>query len=370
MRKRVAAGFLLAGAAIVAVVVGRLAGGPTRTAASTVTLVAVGDVLLDRGVARALACTTPQEALQAVAPVLRGADIAFCNLECPIVSQPDPLPKLHRFAASPDLASVLTHCGFDIVSLANNHTMDCGKRGLVETMNQLRQLGIAFCGAGVTRRNAHLPTILNKNGLRVAFLAYSQFPPEGIVRLPGAPTVALLREGSLREEISRARRRADVVVVSLHWGREFTSQPTAQQRQLANQAAAAGADLILGHHPHVLQPVEFLERGSGRKAVVAYSLGNFMFDSRRPKSDETVILECELTSAGIRRARTYPVRIEGCLPKPASGARGPAGARSPDRANAPATSGEVAPIKKHSQRPAARPAVITSSTSGRRRGAP
>lgn len=321
MRKRVAAGLLLAGAAMIVIAVSaHLAGKGTRPAASGATLVAVGDVLLDRGVAYALASTTPQEALQAVAPLLRGADIAFCNLECPIVSQPDLLPKRYRFAASPETASVLTHCGFDIVSLANNHAMDCGKQGLVETMERLRRSGITFCGAGVSESAARAPKLLEANGLRVAFLAYSQFPPEGIVRLPGAPTVALLRERALREEISRARRRADIIVVSVHWGREFTSQPTAQQRRLANQAADAGADLIVGHHPHVLQPVEFLERGSGRKTVVAYSLGNFMFDSRRPKSHETVILECELTSAGIRRARTYPVRIEGCLPKPASGA--------------------------------------------------
>ena len=326
MRGRTAAWLVLGAVVVVAVAVSaHFAGNSGERATGRVTLVAVGDVLLDRGVARALAATTPQRALAPVTPLLRGADIAFCNLECPVVSQPDPLPKPHRFAASPDIASVLTHCGFDVVSLANNHAMDCGKQGLVETVRHLRALGIASCGAGVTETRARSPTVLEMNGLRVAFLAYSQFPPEGIVRLPEAPTIALLQEDSLRHEIGSARRRADVVVVSFHWGREFSPQPTAEQRRLANAAVAAGADLIIGHHPHVLQPMEIEKRGRGRKALVAYSLGNFLFDSKRPDARRTVILECELSKRGIERARTHPLTIEGCFPRPA-----PAGSNSPE----------------------------------------
>lgn len=320
MRKKATVALLL-GATVLAGIAtaGQLQGGSDQPPTPRVTFVAVGDVLLDRGVASALTSSTMQESFGAVAPLLKSADIAFCNLECPIVKKPAPLPKLHRFAAAPGNASALKHCGFDIVSLANNHTMDCGKRGLVETMEHLRRLDIAFCGAGMTEQSAQSPTFLIVKGMRIAFIAFSYFPPEGIVRLPEAPTVAVLGNTRLLNEIACARKQCDVVIVSLHWGREYAIEPTSDQRKLAKEAVAAGADLIIGHHPHVLQPVEVIEQESGRNALIAYSLGNFVFDSRHPKSRETAILECEITPKGVERARIYPCRIERCFPKPVSG---------------------------------------------------
>lgn len=324
MQRSVAAALFLCATAFVGISTSEhLPGASSGSRTPRVTLVAVGDVLLDRGVASALASTTPQEAFEAVAPLLQGADVAFCNLECPIVAEPDPIPKVNRFAASPESASALTYCGFDVVSLANNHAMDCGKRGLVETMEHLRRLGIAFCGAGMTEQDARSPTFLTVNGLRMAFVGFSHFSPEGIVRLPEAPTIAVLGKTGLLEEIARARKQSDVVIVSLHGGREYATEPTAGQRTLAKEAVAAGADLVIGHHPHVLQPVEVMQREPGRNALVAYSLGNFVFDSRQPKSNETVILECEITTSGIERARTYPCKIERCFPKSVSSVLAP-----------------------------------------------
>lgn len=214
------------------------------------------------------------------------------------------------FAASPLLAKFLKHAGFDIVSLANNHTMDCGKSGLLETMSHLKKLDIAFCGAGKNEREALSPTILTINGLRVAFLAYSDFSPEGIIRLPESPTIAVLDEDVLYDEIRKAKKKADIIVVSFHWGREFYPLPTARQRRIAEESIAAGADLILGHHPHVLQPVEIKVNESGRKAVIAYSLGNFIFDSTKEGSEESIMVECQLSQKGVENVKTYKVKIQ------------------------------------------------------------
>ena len=276
---------------------------------------AVGDVLLDRGVADVLASAPYEELLAGIAPLLRKADIAFCNLEFPFVSNPSPIPKPISFAVSPPYTALLNYAGFDIVSLANNHTMDCGKNGLVETMRYLRQADIAFCGAGRNEKEATTPTVLTVKGVSIGFLAYCDFPPEGIFRLPEAPSIAVLQDETLIGEVTRAKQNVDILVVSFHWGREFYPWPTARQRRLAEEAVNAGADIILGHHPHVLQSIEVKDFPSGRKALIAYSLGNFIFDTTKEGSDQTIILECILTKAGLVGYKTHQAKINHCFPK-------------------------------------------------------
>lgn len=280
-----------------------------------VTLTAVGDVLLDRRVGKVLASASYKELLADVAPTLKKADIAFCNLEFPFVFNPSPIPKPNSFAVPPRYTALLNYAGFDIVSLANNHTMDCGKNGLAETMRHLCQANIAFCGAGRNEKEATTPTVLTIKGVRIGFLAYCDFSPEGVFRLPEAPSISVLQDETLIGEVTRAKQNVDILVVSFHWGREFYPRPTARQRRLAEEAVNAGADIILGHHPHVLQPIEVRNLSSGRRALIAYSLGNFIFDTKKEGSDQTIILECILTKAGFVGYKTHQAKINHCFPK-------------------------------------------------------
>jgi len=278
-----------------------------------VSLVFAGDVLLDRGVARVLDSAWPERSLADVATVTSRADIAFCNLECPLTER-ERFPKVFSFAGNPAYVGVLKRAGFSIVSLANNHTLDCGKAGLLETMEILRRAGIAFCGAAGTAAAARSPTILVRRGLRIGFLAYSDFPPEGVVLLPDRPAIAVLDDETVAAEIRAARQQVDLLVVSFHWGWEYQPQANARQRRLAAEAGEAGADIVVGHHPHVLQPVEVVSR-RGRRCLVVYSLGNFIFDSGRPEVRETALVECVADRTGVRSAKKYPMAINDCFPR-------------------------------------------------------
>lgn len=279
-----------------------------------ITFIAVGDVLLDRGVAETLKGVKPEDALKEIIPVLKKGDIVFCNLECPFVSNPAPLPKPVSFSSSPSMVSVLKIAGFNIISLANNHTMDCGKAGLLETMENLEKQKIAFCGAGRNKKEAHSPFIFKIKGICIGFLAYCDFSPEGIIRLSDAPTIAVIDEDTLSREIKIAKSKVDILVVSFHWGTEFYPLPTARQKRIAEESIDAGADIIIGHHPHVVQPTEIKKQKSGRKSLIVYSLGNFMFDTTKEKSNESIILECILTKNGIEQIKTYPVKIKQGIP--------------------------------------------------------
>ena len=272
-------------------------------------LMFAGDVLLDRGVAETLASVQAGVAVRDIAAVTRQADIAFCNLECPLVANPRRVPKVYSFAATPDKVDVLRAAGFRVVSLANNHAMDCSRPGLAETMTVLRSGGIAFCGAGASRGRARAPVLLLCRGLRVGYLAYSDLLPRGIVGFPGLTSLSYVDDATLDSEIAQARQGVDILVVSFHWGVELSRLPSGRQHRLAARAVGAGADFVIGHHPHVLQPLVAMRKDDGRTALVAYSLGNFIFDGKAPETLETMVLACRADRDGVREVRTHHMRI-------------------------------------------------------------
>jgi len=277
----------------------------------SVTFVAVGDVLLARGVGRRIKQHGLDWPFEKVAATLRSADLAFCNLECPLSVRGVKINKPYCFKADPSTVKCLTNAGFDIVSLANNHAMDCSRTGLVEMMQFLEEPGIRHTGAGDTLADASLPTIVEVNGLRIAFLARNTLFPEGVWLRPNAPGIAPLEPDTIEAEVADAARRADVVIVSLHWGVEYRTQPKESQRELARKLVDAGANLILGHHSHVPQPIEEYHGG-----VIAYSLGNFLFDSPFKKCTQSMIFKCRLTRSGVSDFEVVPVRIADCRPCP------------------------------------------------------
>jgi poly-gamma-glutamate capsule biosynthesis protein CapA/YwtB (metallophosphatase superfamily) len=297
----------------------------TRREEPAIELVAVGDILLDRGVARRIEREGASTVFARVRDTLSRADLAFGNLECPLAEECNRVPQRISFKAQPRTVATLTGAGFDVLSLANNHSLDCGRAGLLETMLHLRQSGLRWCGAGRTRAEAEAPVVLNVKGIRVAFVGFtSVVPPSAVASKDDEPNVAVASRAALQGAVAAARLEADVVVVSLHWGIEYASRPGSEQRELARVAVEAGADLVLGHHTHTLEGVELLTtrtRLGTRRALVIYSLGNFAFDSTRvvgKRVSESVILRCELGRNGLISAEILPVILENYLPRPAT----------------------------------------------------
>jgi poly-gamma-glutamate capsule biosynthesis protein CapA/YwtB (metallophosphatase superfamily) len=212
-------------------------------------------VLLDRAVGDAIARHGDAFPFAKVRPVFAGADIAFVNLECPITAHAVEVKKQVVFRARPATAACLSNGGIDIVSLANNHALDCGPDGLTDTMAHLKASGIRWCGVAPPPSEAASPTITTVHGIRIAFLGFCQFPPD-VESGPSQPAMSVATEDTVRRSVASARREADVVVVSFHWGVEYDGATTGWQVHMAHIAARAGADVVIGHHPHVLQGVE------------------------------------------------------------------------------------------------------------------
>jgi poly-gamma-glutamate synthesis protein (capsule biosynthesis protein) len=296
-----------------------------RPAETTLEFVAVGDILLDRGVARQIERNGARIVFARVRDMLSNADLAFGNLECPLTTKCYKAGGRISFQANPRYVESLTDAGFDIVSLANNHSMDCGRTGLLETMRNLKRSGLRWCGAGKTLAEAEAPVILYVKGIRVAFVGFTAIAPPASASLKeDEPTVALASRAELQRAVAAARLKADVVVASLHWGVEYASRPNDEQKDLARAAVEAGADLVIGHHTHTLEGMELIARRTDaetRYALVAYSLGNFAFDSTRApgkRVTESAILRCKLSRNGLVSAEVIPIVLENYLPRPTS----------------------------------------------------
>jgi poly-gamma-glutamate synthesis protein (capsule biosynthesis protein) len=251
-----------------------------------------------------------------IAHRLREADLALVNLEGPFTAGGKRLPKNFNFRGSPHLAAALARAGIGAVSLANNHTMDYGPEGLRDTLAALAGEGIAAFGAGRTLQEARRGVAVQRQGMRIGLLGYlflgepSLEPREVFAgpRRPGAaghPASAAEVEAMVREDVPRLRATADVVVVSFHWGREKRYEPEASQRRLGRAAIAAGAAVVLGHHPHVLQGLEAYGGG-----LIAYSLGNFVFGGKwKPDDTDSILLKVRLVPAGVAGYEVVPITL-------------------------------------------------------------
>ena len=278
-----------------------------------VTLVAVGDVLLCRGVGKQIDKHGADWLFDDTRDLLKGADLAFCNLECPLSNRGVPQKRRFLFRAEPKLAKALHANGLSVVSLANNHTLDYGRDAMLDTVEAARKAGMTPVGAGVNKAEASRLRVVTKHGLRVGFVANCDLPSYGVVMLPDKPTIACVDSHSLPARIRAAKAKCDALVVSFHWGVEYMKQPTERQRKLAHLCIDNGADLRLGHHPHVLQPVE-----TYRGKPIAYSMGGFIWDGRIFGADKSAMYVFELSKSSARLVKTIPVDIVGCQPRPAA----------------------------------------------------
>jgi len=246
-----------------------------------VVLVAVGDILMHQDVKTAAQQGGGFEPLWAeIAPLFKSADLVFGNLETPVAPLLGAPGEPYRFNAPAALPGALKGSGFTLLALANNHAYDQGPRGLQETRTRLVVEGLVPLGGGRDQAEAMAPRILERNGIRIAFLAWTDLLNLSLNRPGKGPWVNVLDLEQAARSVRGARLQADAVVVSLHWGKEDRHDPTPRQRDITTLLFEAGADLVLGHHPHVLQPLEFMEMGD-RRVAVAYSLGNFISNQDR-----------------------------------------------------------------------------------------
>lgn len=271
------------------------------------TLMAVGDILLDRYVGRAISRHGASYPLERVRSTLETADQVYANLECPLTSQPRELQKRFLFRAVPDSARALKLKVPLVVSVANNHTLDCGRPGLSETISILKSAGISLCGGGETSADAWSPRIVDVKGIRLAFIGYTDFEQ----RVSGTmPTVAYFEAAALEWAVKRARGIADIVIVCPHWGIEGTTKLWHRQVEQAELMSRLGVDLVLGSHPHVVQPIQWIGR-----TCVLFSMGDFVFDTQKPEEQRSAIFVINLTRGGVRAVDKIPVEIRNNRPE-------------------------------------------------------
>jgi poly-gamma-glutamate synthesis protein (capsule biosynthesis protein) len=259
---------------------------------ATVTLVLLGDLMLGRGVQPA------ENSLTYLAPELQSADLAIANLESPLTYHaPSAGPSSgYNLCAQAPSAKWLAAWGLDLVALANNHRYDCGPEGSVETASLLSNLGLGAIGPGPE------PLMRQVNGLKLAFFSFDDV----LSPLDGAAAASLIHS---------ARAEGALVIVSVHWGLEYQGGASERQKSLAQQFAQAGAALVIGTHPHVLQPAEWIKPGTrgtvSRDTLVLYSLGNALFDQPGlPDTRQSALVLVKLDAGGVSSAHAVPFIID------------------------------------------------------------
>jgi poly-gamma-glutamate capsule biosynthesis protein CapA/YwtB (metallophosphatase superfamily) len=278
-----------------------------------------GDVMLSRYVgARARRLKDPAAPLRDLAPLLSSADIAFVNLEAPFSDHGRPVEKGMVFKAEPEMIEALRVARIAVVSTANNHARDCGRYGVDFTLDWLAKNGIAAAGTGHTADEAHHGAVIERNGHRFGFLAYTYDQSNGN-HADQDDRIAMLDPERMAADVSNMRTRADAVIVSMHAGVEYQKQPNAEQRRFAHAAIDAGASIVVGAHPHVTQPME-----SYREGVIFYSLGNLVFDQfQRQETQHGLIADLRFAGAKLSSYSTIPVDIVSSGPRVASPAVSP-----------------------------------------------
>ncbi|MCU0506013.1 MAG: CapA family protein, partial [Chloroflexi bacterium] len=295
------------------------------------TIVAAGDVMLDRGVRAAIdrhgadfpfdggtARITGRRCCSslgwrvpisvrtgnagAVRALLAGADLSIVNLEGPAPKRATYHPDGLVFTFTQASLKGLDRAGIDIVSLANNHIGNAGRAGIVETVAALDRLGIDHAGAGATARAARAPALRTVGGIRVAVLAYDAIAP-AYAAGASTPGSAILAGAGPAADIRAARRAgADLVIVYPHWGIEYRATATASQRSWAHRMIDAGADIVIGNHPHWAAAMEVY-----RGRPIWYALGDFVFDQiRSEETEEALLLELTFSGATLVQARMRP----------------------------------------------------------------
>ncbi len=280
----------------------------TANQKTSVQLTFVGDIMMSGNVEKTLLANSYDYPYKHVSSLFLQDDITIANLETPITATGVAAQnKAYVYKSSPLAVPAMKNAGIDVVNLANNHSMDQGVPGLLDTFDALDENRIEYVGAGKDASRAYSPVFIEKNGIKIAILGFSRVIPEtSWFAGDSQPGMAASYDPTLAvKAIQDANRQADLVVIA-HWGKERSDYPVDHQKELSRAYIDAGADLIVGGHPHVLQS---FERYNDK--WIAYSLGNFIFTrSNEPKTWETMVLQANCTKSGDCELTMLPFHAE------------------------------------------------------------
>ncbi len=268
-------------------------------------LIFAGDVMFSRAVRREiLGKKDSSMPFRKIAPLLQGADLTFVNLESPFSDEGPYHEGGLVFHAAPEMIEGLQLAGVNIASTANNHARDCGPHGVEFTLKWLRQHGIRPIGSAETEQAAHEGVIFARNGVRFGFLGYTFDQKNGNWK-DIDPRIPLTDPVVVARDVAELKKRCDVVIVSMHNGIEYQPKPSEAQITFAHAAIDAGAKLVIGHHPHVVQPSEEYHGG-----LIFYSLGNFVFDQyQREATQHGEVVQISFLGREIVNSHVMNVKI-------------------------------------------------------------
>ena len=273
-----------------------------------VVLLFTGDIMLDRTVKKQVMDVGAGDwrfPFMRIAEYLRSADITMANLEGPVSARGTQVGSIYSFRFDPESLEGLIYAGFDLVTLANNHIWDYGQQAFLDTMKHLTDSGISFVGAGNNFEQAHAGITKTVKNTRITFLSYTDLLSKQFSATATKAGINFLDLEQMTKDIQAAKARSDIVVVNIHKGDEYHTNHNADQEKFYKAAIDAGADLIVGHHPHVVQELE-----QYKQSWIAYSIGNFIFDQYF--SEETMqgaILRVTLVNKKIKTVELVPINI-------------------------------------------------------------
>ena len=278
---------------------------------STLTVVLTGDILLDRGVRRVIEHHGVGHLFSdGVDSVFQSAQVVVGNLECPATKIQAPVFKRYIFRAEPEWLDTLRQHGITHLNLANNHSIDQGREGLLDTRQNILAAGMVPIGAGANMAEASEPVLLASHPRKVWLVPSLRLALENYAYLTDKPCVSQESMDSLFSRVHRLRQQDStaVIIVSLHWGAEHKLEPVPRQRHDAHMLIKAGADLLVCHHTHTLQTIEDY---SGHP--IYYSVGNFIFDQPSPLNSEACMVRLTIRRDTLE-TETIPIEIRHCVP--------------------------------------------------------
>lgn len=233
------------------------------------------------------------------------ADIAVANLESSFLKNAsyEVLSGSFSFKANPRAVSSLNFAGFDVLSLANNHALNQGKQGIIDTTDILRENSISFCGIGLSEEEARRSVVIERKGVKFAFLCYA-YPDDASIAKNERAGIANMNEEKMADDVKKNKNLADVIVVIMHAGTEYVTEPNLQQKDFARAAIDAGAGIVVGHHPHWPQTYEFYQ-----EKPIIYSLGNLIFDQMWSNEVRQGLLLKMTWQKGIKELKFIPIKI-------------------------------------------------------------
>ncbi|WP_299439678.1 CapA family protein [uncultured Aquimarina sp.] len=275
-------------------------------------IIFTGDLLLDRGVREKIKHKGMDDLFhESIDAIFLSNDIVVANLECPATKIKEPIHKKFIFRAEPEWLERLEGHGITHLNLANNHSMDQGRKGLVDTRTQILKYNMTPLGFGMNAKEACKSSLLATYPRKVYLLSSLQVPSENWTFLENQPCVCEESFEAISERIKEIKDKDAnaAVIVQLHWGVEHTLKPMILQKQQAYQLIDAGADVIVGHHPHTVQTVELY-----KEKPIYYSIGNFIFDQKKPINSKGLLVSLKIYKEKIVSTQ-IEIDIENCVPK-------------------------------------------------------